>query len=184
MQTGKLIVITGPSGVGKGTLVKRLLLAHPEIYLSISATTRSPRLHEEPGKDYYFLNKREFEQMIAENSLLEWAQYTENYYGTPKAPVEERIKQGQNVLLEIEVVGAGKIKQNFPDSFSIFVLPPSLEELELRLQSRGTETPEVIVSRMEKAKQEIAVSQQFDHRICNGDLEMTIESLEKIIFPD
>ena len=182
MQAGKLIVITGPSGVGKGTLVKKLLLAHSELYLSISATTRSPRSHEEHGKDYYFLTKEEFQQMIKNNSLLEWAQYTENYYGTPRTPVEERLKQGQNVLLEIEVLGAGQIKANFPNSFTIFILPPSLEELERRLQDRGTETPEVIASRMEKAKEEIASSDTFDFKICNEDLEITVEDLEKIIF--
>jgi guanylate kinase len=120
--------------------------------------------------------------MIEEKKFLEWARYTDNYYGTPRTPVESRLEQGQNVLLEIEVIGARKIKENFPDSLTIFILPPSLEELERRLLERGTETQEVIARRLEKAQQEILASAEFDYSICNDDLEITIEDLERIIF--
>jgi guanylate kinase len=182
MKSGRLIVITGPSGVGKGTLVKSLIWSHPKLYLSISATTRSPRSHEQEGQHYYFVDQATFEQMIEEKKFLEWAKYTDNYYGTPRTPVESRLEQGQNVLLEIEVIGARKIKENFPDSLTIFILPPSLEELERRLLERGTETQEVIARRLEKAQQEILASAEFDYSICNDDLEITIEDLERIIF--
>jgi guanylate kinase len=124
MPVGKLIVLTGPSGVGKGTLVRSLLARHPELYLSISATTRSPRPGESNGQHYYFLSRQEFENLIQDNQLLEWAEYAGNYYGTPRSPVEEQINQGKSVILEIEVVGADLVKANFPDALRLFILPP------------------------------------------------------------
>jgi guanylate kinase len=183
MKSGKLIVITGPSGVGKGTLVKLLLSRHPELYLSISTTTRNPRLEEEEGQHYYFVDHQKFQEMIESNSFLEWAQYTNNFYGTPRDPVEERLKDGQSVLLEIEVIGAKKIKASFTESLTIFILPPSLEELKDRLVGRGTENTDSIKHRLEKAEQEIIESKEFDHRIYNDDLEIALENLEQIIFP-
>ncbi len=184
MASGKLIVLTGPSGVGKGTLVRALLARHPELYLSVSATTRSPREGEIEGKDYYFLNKSAFETMIKQNQLLEWAEYADNYYGTPRAKVEEKINQGVIVLLEIEVIGATAIKNSFPDALRIFILPPSAEELERRLRSRNTDTEAAILRRLERAKEELKVSEEFDQRIVNDDLEMALQKLEKAIFSD
>lgn len=184
MASGKLIVLTGPSGVGKGTLVRSLLVRHPELYLSVSATTRSPREGETEGKDYYFLNKSAFETMIEQNQLLEWAEYAGNYYGTPRTKVEEKIDQGLIVLLEIEVVGANSIKDSFPDALRIFILPPSLEELEHRLRSRKTDTEEAILRRLERAKEELKVSEEFDQRLVNDDLEIALQELEGAIFSD
>ncbi|CCQ50631.1 guanylate kinase [Crocosphaera watsonii WH 8501] len=184
MASGKLIVLTGPSGVGKGTLVRSLLVRHPELYLSVSATTRSPREGEIEGKDYYFLNKSAFETMIEQNQLLEWAEYAGNYYGTPRTKVEEKIDQGLIVLLEIEVVGANSIKDSFPDALRIFILPPSLEELEHRLRSRKTDTEEAILRRLERAKEELKVSEEFDQRLVNDDLEIALQELEGAIFSD
>ena len=184
MASGKLIVLTGPSGVGKGTLVRSLLVRHPELYLSVSATTRSPREGEIEGKDYYFLNKSAFETMIEQNQLLAWAEYAGNYYGTPRTKVEEKIDQGLIVLLEIEVVGANSIKDSFPDALRIFILPPSLEELEHRLRSRKTDTEEAILRRLERAKEELKVSEEFDQRLVNDDLEIALQELEGAIFSD
>ena len=184
MASGKLIVLTGPSGVGKGTLVKALLTRHPELYLSISATTRSPRGTEVDGKDYYFLSKVAFETMIEENQLLEWADYAGNYYGTPRAKVEEKIDQGVIVLLEIEVVGAKAIKNSFPGALRLFILPPSLEELERRLRGRKTDSETAITSRLARAKEELAASEDFDQTIVNDDLEMALKQLEEAIFSD
>ncbi|MDJ0601083.1 MAG: guanylate kinase [Crocosphaera sp.] len=182
MASGKLIVLTGPSGVGKGTLVRALLTHHPKLYLSVSATTRSPREGEVDGQDYYFLNKAAFETMIEENQLLEWAEYAGNYYGTPRAKVEEKINQSLNVLLEIEVIGAKAIKKSFPDALRIFILPPSLAELEHRLRSRSTDSELAIVRRLERAKEELEVSKEFDQCIINDDLETALQELEKAIF--
>ncbi len=182
MASGKLIVLTGPSGVGKGTLVRALLDRHPQLYLSISATTRSPRQGEVEGKDYYFLSKSAFETMIEQNQLLEWAEYAGNYYGTPRAKVEEKINQGLMVLLEIEVVGAKAIKNSFPDALRIFILPPSIEELEHRLKSRKTDSEVAILRRLDRAKEELAVSEEFDKCIINDDLGIALTQLEKAIF--
>ncbi len=184
MASGKLIVLTGPSGVGKGTLVRALLARHPELYLSVSATTRSPREGEIEGKDYYFLSKTAFETMIKQNQLLEWAEYAGNYYGTPQAKVEEKISQGVIVLLEIEVVGAKAIKKSFPDALRLFILPPSIEELEHRLRSRKTDSESAILRRLERAKEELEVSEEFDQCIINDDLEVALQKLEEAIFSD
>ena len=139
MKQGKLVVITGPSGVGKGTLVRSLLSRHPELYLSISATTRQPRTGEINGKDYYFVTPSEFEQKIESGQLLEWAKYAGNYYGTPRAPVEQQIEQGKTVILEIEVLGARQVKETFSNALLLFILPPSEQELERRLRGRGND---------------------------------------------
>ena len=182
MISGKLIVLTGPSGVGKGTLVRTLLSRHPKLYLSISATTRSPRLGEINGQDYYFINNTEFESMIQQNQLLEWAQYAGNYYGTPRIHVQEKINKGFIVLLEIEVAGAEAIKKTFSNALRIFILPPSLEELESRLRGRATDSEQSITKRLKLAKEELAVSQKFDKVITNHNLEKTLRQLELIIF--
>ncbi|MEA5535429.1 guanylate kinase [Crocosphaera sp. XPORK-15E] len=182
MASGKLIVLTGPSGVGKGTLVRALLARHPDLYLSVSATTRSPRSGEVEGKDYYFLPRADFDKMIQQNELLEWAEYAGNYYGTPRAKVEAQINLGNTVLLEIEVIGAKAIKQTFPDALRIFILPPSFAELERRLRGRGTDSEAAMMRRLDRAKQELEASQEFDKTIVNDDLETALKHLELAIF--
>ena len=181
MSQGKLVVITGPSGVGKGTLVKYLLTRHSQLYLSISATTRQPRPGEVNGKDYYFLTRTEFEDMIDQQQLLEWAEYAGNYYGTPRSPVEKQIEQGKTVILEIEVVGARQVKKSFADALLLFILPPSVTELENRLKGRDTDSAEAISKRLAKAKEEIAASEEFDYQIINDDLDLALAEIEQII---
>ncbi|GAB4231930.1 MAG: guanylate kinase [Stanieria sp.] len=182
MVAGKLIVITGPSGVGKGTIVRSLLQRHPEIYLSISTTTRQPRRGEIDGKDYYFVNKSQFETMISQGELLEWAEYAGNYYGTPKSQVEEQIQLGKLVVLEIELLGARAIANIFPAAQRIFILPPSLQELEQRIRKRGKDSEEAIIRRLNRAKEEIAAQNEFKFCIVNDDLEATIQKVEQLIF--
>ena len=181
-QTGQLIVITGPSGVGKGTLVKLLLQRHSQLKVSISATTRQPRPGEIDGVDYYFLSKQDFETAIKDRELLEWAEYAGNYYGTPQAQVVEQLDLGNHVLLEIELVGARAIANIFPDAKRIFILPPSIAELEARIRARGTNCEASIAKRLEIAQQEIAASQEFDYQIVNDDLSRAIAQLEAAIF--
>ncbi|MEC4895332.1 MAG: guanylate kinase [Oscillatoria sp. PMC 1051.18] len=182
MTTGKLIVLTGPSGVGKGTLVRSLLARHPELYLSVSATTRTPRPGEVEGKDYYFLSREQFEALIHSDNLLEWAEYAGNYYGTPKACVIEQIEQGGLVILEIEVVGARQIKQTFLDALLIFILPPSVEELERRLRGRGKDSSAAIEKRLKRAVEELAVADEFDLQVVNDNFEVALEEIETAIF--
>jgi guanylate kinase len=181
MSQGKLLVITGPSGVGKGTLVKSLLQRNPELYLSISTTTRLPRKGEINAKDYYFVDHRQFEKMIQQGDLLEWAEYASNYYGTPRLPVEKKINEGKVVILEIEVLGARQVKKSFPDALLIFIAPPSEQELERRLRGRQTDSEEVILRRLNKAKEELAASNEFDYKIVNDKLEIALQSMENII---
>jgi guanylate kinase len=184
MQPGKLIVLTGPSGVGKGTLLRSLLVRHPELYFSVSATTREPRPGEIDGKHYYFVSRDKFEQMVAANELLEWAQYAGNYYGTPRLPVEQHIQLGQSVILEIELVGARKINKTFPSAMRIFILPPSLAELEQRIRSRGQDSEEAITRRLASAQVEVEAADEFDIQIVNDDLEKALVSIESAIFPN
>ncbi|WP_013320260.1 guanylate kinase [Gloeothece verrucosa] len=181
MNFGQLIVITGPSGVGKGTLVRLLLERHPEWYLSVSATTRAPREGEVDGKDYYFFSKEQFEIMIQAEKFLEWAEYAGNYYGTPRTPVEEQLHQGNYVLLEIELLGARQIQQTFPHAVKIFILPPSMSELEDRLRKRAKDSEAVIERRLERAKEEIAASGEFDWQIVNDNLETALDEIESIL---
>ncbi|MGF1540639.1 MAG: guanylate kinase [Pleurocapsa sp.] len=182
MSAGKLIVITGPSGVGKGTIVKALLKSHSTLSLSISATTRQPRPGEVEGVDYYFFSRLQFEAAIASGEFLEWAEYAGNYYGTPRSKVEAQLNQGKSVLLEIEVVGAKKIASIFPDALRIFILPPSVQELETRIRNRGTNSEASIACRLAIAKTEIAASTEFDFTIINDDLNQAIALVEAIIF--
>lgn len=181
-QLGKLIVITGPSGVGKGTLVNQLLQRHPELKLSISATTRQPRTGEQEGINYFFLSKKDFETAILNQELLEWAEYADNYYGTPKAPVVEEIAQGNYLILEIELAGARSVANIFPEALRIFILPPSMTELEERIRGRGTNSETSISKRLEIAQQEIAAKDEFDVQIINDELEQAIACLEAAIF--
>ena len=177
----KLIIITGPSGVGKGTVVKELLDRNKDIWLSISATTRNPRVGEKDGLNYYFISEERFKDMIDKKEFLEWAQFAGNYYGTPLSTVNEKIEKGFIVLLEIEVEGAKQIKEKFPESLSIFLLPPSKEELEKRIRNRGTEKEEAIDRRLSRANYEIASSNQFDFVLTNHDVDETVKEVFKII---
>lgn len=181
-QTGRLIVLTGPSGVGKGTLVKLLTERHPELYLSVSATTRSPRVGEVEGRDYFFKTPSEFKAMINEGELLEWAEYAGNYYGTPRSTVEAKIAQGKQVILEIEVLGARQIEHSFPDAVRIFILPPSMLELEKRLWGRGKDDSDAITLRLKQAKLELEAASEFDYQVINDNLETALRQVETILF--
>lgn len=184
MGVGKLIVLTGPSGVGKGTLLRSLLDRHPELYLSVSVTTRNPRLGEIEGQHYYFTNRSQFDRMIAAGELLEWAEFAGNWYGTPRFPVEARIQQGQQVILEIELEGARQIKQTFPSALRIFILPPSLAELEARIRQRGQDAEEAIGQRLHRAQIEISAASEFDYQIVNEDLATALNRLETVLFQE
>ncbi len=177
----KLIIITGPSGVGKGTVVKELLDRNKDIWLSISATTRNPRIGEKDGENYYFISDEKFKDMIDKKEFLEWAQFTGNYYGTPLSTVNEKIEKGFIVLLEIEVEGAKQIKEKFPEALSIFLLPPSKAELEKRIRNRGTDKEEAINRRLSRADYEIASSDEFDFVLTNHDIDETVKEVFKII---
>ncbi len=179
---GQLIVIAGPSGVGKGTLLKSLLKRHPEIQVSISATTRQPRSGELNGQHYYFVSRAEFEALVAQGDLLEWAEFAGNYYGTPKAPIAKLVAQGQPVILEIELSGARQVRQSFPNAKQIFVMPPSVEALEARIRDRGQDDEAAIAKRLQRARAELAAADEFDLKIVNDDFEMAIADLEKAIF--
>ncbi len=182
MGIGKLIVLTGPSGVGKGTLLRSLLQRHPELYLSVSATTRQPRSGEVEGEDYFFLTRPQFERMIAQGEFLEWAEFAGNLYGTPKFAVEDQIRQGQWVILEIELEGARQVREFFTDAFRIFILPPSLPELEFRIRNRGTDTEEAIARRLQRAQEEIDAANEFDLQVVNDDFDDTLEQIEEALF--
>ena len=182
MNIGKLIVLTGPSGVGKGTLLKRLLSQHPELCLSISATTRSPRPGELDGEHYWFVDSAAFSRMQENSELLEWAEFAGNCYGTPRKPVEEKIAQGEWVVLEIELVGARQIRQAFPEAIQIFILPPSLEELERRLRARGHDSEESIRRRLKRAAVEIDAASEFDIQVVNDDLDLALATIKEKLF--
>ena len=178
---GRLTLITGPSGVGKGTLVQRLLAHHPQIWLSISATTRSPRAGEVEGEHYFFLSREAFEQQVAEEGFLEWAEFAGNLYGTPRQPVEAQLAAGRPVLLEIELEGARQVRRSFAAGFQIFVEPPSFAELERRIRGRGTDSEEAIGRRLERARVELAAAPEFDAVLVNGDLDAALAELERLM---
>ena len=174
-EKGILIVVSGFSGSGKGTIMKELLKQYDNYALSISATTRNPRPGEEDGREYFFKTVEDFEKMIAKEELIEYARYVDNYYGTPRAYVEEQLEAGKDVILEIEIQGALKVKEKFPDTLLLFVTPPSAEELKSRLVGRGTETMDVIEFRMNRAKEEALEMDQYDYLIINDDLQECVE---------
>ena len=178
---GILVVVSGFSGAGKGTAMKKLMENYGCYALSVSATTRSPRPNEKHGQDYFFVSKEEFEDMIREEALYEYAVYNDNYYGTPRSYVDEQSANGKDVILEIEVQGAEKIKKQFPDTVLIFVTPPTAEELKRRLVSRGSESPEAIKARMARAVEEARYMPFYDYVLINDDLERCVLELHAII---
>ncbi len=178
---GILIVVSGFSGAGKGTLMKRIMEKYDNYALSISATTRAPREGEVHGREYFFKTVDEFEKMIAQDELIEYAKYVSNYYGTPKAYIMEQLEAGKDVILEIEIQGALKVREKFPDTLLLFVTPPSAQELEKRLTLRGTETPEVIASRMARACEEAEFMDHYDYLVINDDLEECVKELHELI---
>ncbi len=180
-KEGILTVVSGFSGAGKGTIMKRLLEKYDNYALSISATTRAPRPGEEEGVAYFFKTVEEFEKMIAKDDLIEYARYVDNYYGTPRTYVEEQLKSGKDVILEIEIQGALKVKQKFPDTLLLFVTPPTAEELENRLIGRGTETREVIAERMKRAITESEYMDQYDYLVINDELEVCVDEMHRLI---
>ncbi|MDJ0695227.1 guanylate kinase [Mastigocoleus sp. MO_188.B34] len=182
LSPGKLMILTGPSGVGKGTLMRTLLQRHPELYYSVSATTRTPRSGETDGINYYFVSRTKFEQLVASGEFLEWAEFAGNYYGTPRQPVLEKVNSGKTVLLEIELDGARQVRTSFPQAISIFILPPSLEELEKRIRSRNQDSEDAIARRLILAQDEITAADEFDIQIVNDDFETALCSLEQAIF--
>lgn len=180
-RRGILIVVSGFSGAGKGTLMKRLVRDYDNYALSVSMTTRTPRPGEEHGREYFFVSRGEFEKQITQNGLVEYASYCDNYYGTPKAYVEEQLAQGRDVILEIEIQGALKIKEQFPKALLLFVMPPSAAELKRRLAGRGTETEEVIDKRMKRAVEESQGIEAYDYIVVNDDLEECVKYMHSLI---
>ena len=181
MSKGLLIVISSPSGGGKGTILKELFKRNENLRMSVSATTRAPRPGEEHGVHYFFISKEEFQKNIEDGAMLEYTSYISNFYGTPKAPVEAWLNEGKDVILEIEVQGGRQIKQVAPDCVSLFVLPPSLEVLENRLRGRGTETDEVILKRLSAAREEIQCVKDYDYTVINDTVEQAVLDIEAII---
>ncbi len=180
MSKGRLIVFSAPSGCGKGTMLAEIL-KDDSYFLSVSATTRAPREGEVDGENYYFLTKEKFEELIADNGVLEYAEYCDNYYGTPLKPVEEQLNAGKNVILEIEVQGAMKVKERIPDALMVFVMPPSVGELRRRLEKRGTESQEVIDKRVLAASDEIKCAEKYDYVIVNDALEDAVNDFKAVI---
>lgn len=178
---GVLIVISGFAGSGKGTITKELINRFDNYRVSVSATTRNPRPMEENGKDYFFVSREEFERMIKENELLEYTEYVGNYYGTPRKYVEKMLDEGKDVILEIEYIGAFNVKRAFNEAVLIFVTPPSVEEVYLRLKGRNTESEEVILKRIRRGQEEAAIIDKYDYVIVNDDIETAIEDIHNTI---
>lgn len=180
-KKGILIILSGFSGVGKGTVVKRLLSDYDNYALSISATTRKPREGEEEGISYFFKSKEKFEKMIEEDAFIEYARYVENYYGTPKAYVQEQLDAGKDVILEIEIQGALKVKEKYPDALMLFLVPPDAQILKNRLLGRGTETAEVVRDRLKRAAQEAREMGSYEYIVVNDDLDICVKQVHALI---
>lgn len=178
---GILIVVSGFSGAGKGTLMKQLVHAYDNYALSVSMTTRNPRPGEEEGKEYFFVSKDEFEEKIAKDGLIEYANYCDNYYGTPREYVEKQLEKGKDVILEIEIQGALKIKKKFPTALLMFVMPPDAAELKRRLEGRGTESQDVIAKRLKRASEEAEGIEEYDYIVINDKLEECVEKMHSLV---
>lgn len=182
IKKGLLIIISGFSGTGKGTAIKKLLELYPNDYcLSISATTRNPREGEVHGREYFFKIKEDFEEMIMKQELIEYTQYVDNYYGTPKEYVEDQMDAGHNIILEIEIDGALNVKKLYPDALLIFLLPPSIKELEKRLRERGTESEDVIADRIKRASEESKVIREYDYVVVNDTIDDCVSTIHNIV---
>ena len=181
IQKGLLIVLSGPSGVGKGTVCTNLRQEQADIIYSVSATTRKPRVGEVEGENYFFKTRDEFENMIKNDQLFEWAEYVGSYYGTPRTFVEELVNQGKDVILEIEVQGALKVKEKYPEGIFIFLMPPSFEELKNRIIHRGTETDESLLNRMNVAKKELQMMKYYDYAVVNDQVSKATKRIQSII---
>ena len=184
MKRGKTFIICGPSGVGKGTVVARLLASNPNLYFSVSATTRQPRHGEVDGVHYHFLSREQFQQWIAEDAFLEHAEFVGNYYGTPKKYVDAAMDQGRDVILDIEIQGAEQVHQQRPEAVRIYVAPPSWAELERRLIGRGTEDMEKVRSRLERGKQEFAAASSFDYFVINDTVDNAVTEISAIMLAE
>lgn len=181
MQHGVLAVVSGFSGAGKGTIMKALLEKYDNYALSISATTRDPRPGETDGREYFFITEQQFEKMIEQNQLIEYAKYVNHYYGTPRDYVESKMREGKDVILEIEIQGAMKVKEQYPDALLIFVVPPSAGELKNRLVNRGTETPEVIAKRLKRAREESDGMDSYEYILVNDQVDACVGDLHGLI---
>ena len=178
---GLLIVVSGPSGAGKGTICKALLEKHDDLFISVSATTRQPRAGEVDGVNYHFITKEDFIKRVEQKDFLEYAEVYGNYYGTPKSKVEEMLNSGKNVILEIDIQGALKVKENFKEGVFIFILPPSMEELKQRIIKRGSETPESLMRRFKSAYQEINYISKYNYAVVNDIVDVAVSKIEGII---
>lgn len=180
-QPGVLIVLSGPSATGKGTVCKQIMKINDNLHFSVSVTTREPRPGEIEGINYFFREKNEFQKMIDNDELLEWAEVYGNFYGTPCAAVQEALDRGQDIVLEIDPQGALQVKSRFPQGVFIFLMPPSLEELATRIQKRGSETPEAMKKRLQSAKNEIGSAFQYDYLVINDDIDIAADQIQKIL---
>lgn len=180
-REGLLIVVCGPSGVGKGTLLSKILNEDKKIMFSVSATTREPRQGENEGIDYFFKTKVQFEDMIKNDDLLEWVKYCDNYYGTPKAFIDSSISDGNDVILDIEVEGAMRVKEKYPECILVFVVPPTIEELKKRIEKRGSESSISVSKRLKRAEEELNYIDKYDYVIVNDDVNEAINELKSII---
>lgn len=179
--TGLIIVVSAPSGTGKSTVLNLLRAEYLKLRFSVSATTRSPRSGEVDGVNYHFKSRAEFEEMIRNNRLVEWDEYCSNYYGTPRDYIEDSVKEGFDIVLDITVEGAAKMKEQYPDSIFIFMLPPTLDELKRRIEKRGTETPESVNKRMAQVKHELAYIDNYDYIVINDDIPTAVNDMKAII---
>ena len=184
MRRGKTFIICGPSGVGKGTVVARLLASYPKLYFSVSATTRPPRPGEVDGKHYHFLSREQFQRWIDEDAFLEHAEFVGNLYGTPKLYVDKAMDQGRDVILDIEIQGAEQVHRRRPEAIRIYVAPPSWAELERRLIGRGTEDMEKVRRRLERGKEEFSVARDFDYFVINDTVDRAVEELRAILLAE
>lgn len=183
-EKGLLFVLSGPSGVGKGTVCNALRKVNSNITYSVSATSRAPRAGEVDGVNYFFKTREQFEEMIKNDQFLEWAQYVNNYYGTPKQFVLDMLEQGKDVILEIEVQGAMQVKEKYPEGIFIFLAPPDMEELHQRIRNRGTEDDDVIRNRMNKAREEIEMMANYDYVVINDEVDLAVKRIEAIVMAE